>query len=140
MPYLFAVGGLSRRRGGIILMSSGAGLQGAPYYSHYAATRAYNIVLAESLWAEFKPHDVDVLACVAGMTLSTAAKGYQHLDTSEFQTTDELVLHACDHVAVPINDANELLLVDRALRERVGVVESDMNRSQIAGCRRAIFK
>mgnify|MGYP003971133033 CR=1 FL=1 len=66
---------IERKRGGIILMSSGAGLRGSPYYSHYAATKAYNIVLAESLWYEFKPYSVDVLACIAGMTSSPGLKG-----------------------------------------------------------------
>ncbi|MBW2496685.1 MAG: SDR family NAD(P)-dependent oxidoreductase [Deltaproteobacteria bacterium] len=91
LSYHFGREMLRRRRGGIVLMSSGAGLQGSPYYAHYSATKAYDIVLAEALWGEFKPYGVDVLACVAGMTLSTAAKGYQHLDTSTFQTTEELV-------------------------------------------------
>ncbi len=91
LTYELAKPMLARKRGGIILMSSGAGLQGSPYYTHYAATRAYVLVLAESLWAEFKPYHVDVLGVAAGMTLSTAAAGYQHLDTSTFQTTDELV-------------------------------------------------
>ncbi len=87
---------LQRRRGGIVLMSSGAGLQGSPFYAHYAATRAYNLVLAASLWREFKPYNVDVLGVAAGMTISTAAAGYQHLDTSEFQTTDALVGEALE--------------------------------------------
>lgn len=72
LVYHFARPMLERRRGGIVLMSSGSGLQGSPYYSHYAATKAYNIILAESLWYEFKPYNVDVLACIAGMTLSPA--------------------------------------------------------------------
>ncbi len=94
LSYHYAKPMLARRAGGIILMSSGAGLQGSPYYAHYSATKAYDITLAEALWGEFKPYNVDVLACVAGMTLSTAAKGYQHLDTSTFQTTTELVEEA----------------------------------------------
>ncbi|MBJ19201.1 MAG: SDR family NAD(P)-dependent oxidoreductase [bacterium] len=94
LSYHYAKPMLARRAGGIILMSSGAGLQGSPYYAHYSATKAYDIALAEALWGEFRPYNVDVLACVAGMTLSTAAKGYQHLDTSTFQTTTELVEEA----------------------------------------------
>ena len=85
---------LARGRGGIILMSSGAGLQGSPFYAHYAATKAYLITLAESLWFEFRPYGVDVLACIAGMTLSSAAPAYAHLDTSGFQTPDEVVEEA----------------------------------------------
>jgi short-subunit dehydrogenase len=60
----------ARRRGGIVLMSSGTGLIGSPYYTHYGATRAYNIILAEGLWYELKPDNVHVLACMAGLTSS----------------------------------------------------------------------
>ena len=91
LTYHFARPMLERRRGGILLMSSGAGLNGAPYYAHYSATKAYAIALAEALYEEFKPYSVDVMACIAGMTLSTAAEGYQHLDTSTFQTPAQLV-------------------------------------------------
>lgn len=57
---------IERKRGGIILMSSLAGLQGSPKIATYAATKAFNVVLAEGLWSEFKPLGVDVLACIAG--------------------------------------------------------------------------
>lgn len=94
LTYHFAKPMLARRAGGIVLMSSGSGLKGAPYYAHYSATKAYDIALGEALWHEFKPYDVNVLSVAAGMTLSTAAEGYGHLDTSTFQTTDELVEEA----------------------------------------------
>jgi short-subunit dehydrogenase len=57
---------IARRRGGLILMSSIAGFQGAPRLSAYAASKAFNIVLGESLWAELRPHGVDVLVSCAG--------------------------------------------------------------------------
>ena len=60
----------ARGRGGILLMSSLAGAQGAPGISHYAATKAYNTVLAEGLWGELRGRGVDVLACCAGATLT----------------------------------------------------------------------
>ena len=64
-----ALGGrLARRgRGGIILLSSMAGQQGAALVAHYAATKAYLRVLAEGLWAELGPSGVDVLACCPGL-------------------------------------------------------------------------
>ncbi|WP_157976379.1 SDR family NAD(P)-dependent oxidoreductase [Parahaliea mediterranea] len=90
--YHFGKAMLARRRGGIVLMSSGAGLTGSPYYAHYSATKAYDIALGEALWGEFAPYNVDVLAVAAGMTLSTAAAGFEHIeDRSQFQTTTELV-------------------------------------------------
>ena len=47
-------------------MSSLSGLQGTPHISVYAATKAFNINLAESLWYELRPHGIDVVACCAG--------------------------------------------------------------------------
>lgn len=91
LTYHFAKPMLRREAGGIVLMSSGAGLKGAPYYAHYSATKAYDIALGQALWAEFKPYNVDVIAVAAGMTLSTAAEGFRHLDTSSFQTPEQLV-------------------------------------------------
>ena len=55
-----------RRRGGIVLMSSLAGVQGSPKLAAYAATKAFNAVLAEGLWKELKPRGIDVTGCVAG--------------------------------------------------------------------------
>jgi short-subunit dehydrogenase len=57
---------VARRRGGFIVMSSLAGLQGSPPISVYAATKAFGAVLAEGLWAELRGTGVDVVACVAG--------------------------------------------------------------------------
>jgi short-subunit dehydrogenase len=50
--YLFADQMLARGRGGIVLMSSLSAFQGSAYISTYAATKAFNIVLAEGLWEE----------------------------------------------------------------------------------------
>ena len=57
-----------RGRGGIILMSSLSGMQGTALVAHYAATKAWNRVLAEGLWWELGKRGVDVLASVAGAT------------------------------------------------------------------------
>jgi short-subunit dehydrogenase len=62
---------VERRRGGIILMSSLSGMQGTARVAHYAATKAWNRVLAEGLWWELGKEGVDVLACVAGATDTT---------------------------------------------------------------------
>jgi len=59
-----------RRRGGIVIMTSLAGLQGSAYLSTYAATKAFCRVLAEGLWYEWKPFGVDVIACCAGATIT----------------------------------------------------------------------
>jgi uncharacterized protein len=58
----------ARGRGGILLMTSIAGSQGGPLLAAYAASKAFNLVLAEGLWAELRERGVDVLACRAGAT------------------------------------------------------------------------
>lgn len=64
---------LERRRGAIVLMSSMAGFQGSGYLAGYAAAKAFNRVLAESLWYEWKEKGVDIMACCAG---ATSTPGY----------------------------------------------------------------
>jgi short-subunit dehydrogenase len=64
--HLFGRRFASRGRGGILLMSSMAGFQGSATISHYAATKAYLMVLAEGLSREYDAHTIDVSACCAG--------------------------------------------------------------------------
>lgn len=55
-----------RGRGGIIFVSSASALHGTPYVAQYAATKAYDLVLAEGLHLELDPLGVDVLAVLPG--------------------------------------------------------------------------
>jgi short-subunit dehydrogenase len=57
---------IARGRGAAVLMSSIAGFQGAPRLAAYAASKAFNTVLGESLWAELAPAGIDVVASCAG--------------------------------------------------------------------------
>ncbi|MCB9674421.1 MAG: SDR family NAD(P)-dependent oxidoreductase [Alphaproteobacteria bacterium] len=69
-PLIFArtlaPGMVARGRGGLVLLGSLAGFQGAPRIATYAATKAFDIVLGEGLWAELQPHGVDVLVSACG--------------------------------------------------------------------------
>jgi short-subunit dehydrogenase len=64
----------ARGRGGIILMSSMSGLAGGAYIAAYAASKSFDITLAEGLWAELAPFGVHVLGLIAGAT-DTPAMG-----------------------------------------------------------------
>jgi uncharacterized protein len=59
---------LVKGRGGIVLMASLAGFQGSGFLAMYAATKAFNRILGESLWFEWKGSGVDIIACCAGAT------------------------------------------------------------------------
>ncbi len=63
-----------RGRGGIILVGSGAGLIGAPNMVAYAASKAFDMVMGEALWAELHDQGVDVLSLVLGMTDTPALR------------------------------------------------------------------
>jgi short-subunit dehydrogenase len=62
----------ARGRGGIVLMSSLSASQGSPVVATYAATKAFNLVLAEGLWEELGARGVDVIACRAGAVRTPA--------------------------------------------------------------------
>jgi short-subunit dehydrogenase len=58
----------ARGRGGIVLVTSMVALSGSAHVAAYAASKAFDWVLAQSLWHELRPHGVDALAAVVGMT------------------------------------------------------------------------
>jgi short-subunit dehydrogenase len=57
-----------RGRGGIILVGSGACYGGATGMAVYAGSKAFDLCFGEGLWAELRPHGVDVLNLILGRT------------------------------------------------------------------------
>jgi short-subunit dehydrogenase len=108
---------VERRRGGLILMSSLAGLQGVPGLAMYSASKAFLNTLAEALWAENRGSGVDVIACCAG---AVTTPGYRQAArrTAPGATTPEHVataaLDALGHgfrvVPGPLNKVSALAL------------------------------
>lgn len=58
----------ARGGGGLLLVNSGACYGGASFMATYSATKAFMLCFAEGLWAELKPHGVDVLTLVMEAT------------------------------------------------------------------------
>jgi short-subunit dehydrogenase len=77
-----------RGHGGVVFVSSLAGLQGVPGLAAYSATKAFLISLRESLWAELRPVGVDVLAVCAG---AVATSGHQDATRRAAPGTTSLV-------------------------------------------------
>ncbi len=59
---------VKRGRGGIVILSSGAAVAGAPGLATYSGTKAFDLLFAESLWGELKPKGVDVLCLMLADT------------------------------------------------------------------------
>jgi uncharacterized protein len=67
---LFLPDMISRRRGDILILASTASFQAVPYISTYAATKAFDLLFAEGLAEEMKPHGIRVCALCPGSTES----------------------------------------------------------------------
>ena len=76
--HAFAGPMVARGRGGIVIFGSGSGFAGAPKLATYGGTKAFDLVFAEGLWAELKPHGVDVLGLVLGETDTPALRRMRH--------------------------------------------------------------
>ena len=73
---------VARKRGGIVVMSSMSGNFGSSQLTVYAASKAFDLVFADALWAEMREHGVDVLAVQPG---STRTPGWQSSQPPELQ-------------------------------------------------------
>ncbi len=84
---------VARRRGDILILASTAGFQAVPYISTYAATKAFDLLFAEGLAEEMKPHGVRVCALCPGSTESEFhdVAGQGHLAASKKRETAEKV-------------------------------------------------
>lgn len=86
----------TRRRGGIVLMSSIAGLQGAPGIVTYSASKAFNIILGEGLWHELREHGIDVVTCIAGAVRTPGYARYSSRDTPGILNPEKVAQNALD--------------------------------------------
>lgn len=74
---------LARGSGGLGMVSSNGGTQGSYNFATYGAGKAYEWILAESLWAEWKDKGVDVTNIFVGATWSPNFSSFQEtLDPS----------------------------------------------------------
>jgi uncharacterized protein len=66
LTHAFLPAMVARRRGAIVIVSSAAAYQPIGYAATYGATKAFDLMLAEALWAENRSTGVDVLALSPG--------------------------------------------------------------------------
>ncbi len=119
----------ARGRGGLLITSSMAGLQGTPYMADYSAAKSYLLALGEALHVEWAPRGIAVTVLVPGPTDTPmlAASGTEPQDTpmkpmSAARCAAEGLEALCNHRAVHVPGAgNRLLirLIPRAVRPRM---------------------
>jgi short-subunit dehydrogenase len=74
----FAAAMVERGSGGIVIFGSGAGLAGGPNMVAYGASKAFDMVFAEALWAELHDKGVDVLGLILGKTNTPALRELEY--------------------------------------------------------------
>ena len=67
---LFVPAMVARRGGDVLIVASTAAFQAVPYISTYAATKVFDLYLAEGLAEELQPHGIRVCALCPGTTTS----------------------------------------------------------------------
>ena len=93
---------LERGHGGVILVTSGAAFAGGSHIAVYAATKAFDLVLAEGLWAEWHDRGVDVLSLVLGATDTPALRRSLEIHGGDFGALADpadVARDALDHLA-----------------------------------------
>jgi hypothetical protein len=84
LTHLFIPEMLARKKGGIINVASTAGFQPLPFFSLYAATKAFVISFTEALWAEYEGRGIRVLCLCPGNTDTDFDRRAGLLDKSIF--------------------------------------------------------
>jgi len=82
----------------LVFMSSLAGEQGSPRIATYAATKAFNTVLAEGLWSELRDKGIDVLVCTAGAIRTPGYQDSLNGDAPGIMDAAKLAAHTLDRL------------------------------------------
>jgi uncharacterized protein len=85
----FAPAMVERGSGGIVIFSSGAALAGSPNMVSYSASKAFDMVFAEALWAELHDKGVDVLGLMLGKTNTPALRELEY-SRGQISSPDEV--------------------------------------------------
>ncbi|MEU6200344.1 SDR family NAD(P)-dependent oxidoreductase [Streptomyces sp. NPDC047061] len=101
--YRFGGPMVDRKRGAMVLVTSGAAWAGGATLAAYGATKAFDLILAESLWAEWRDSGVDVLGLVLGRTdtpsLRRAEEAQGRAYDGDSADPKDVAEEALDHLA-----------------------------------------
>jgi uncharacterized protein len=110
----FAPAMRERERGGIVFVGSLACLAGSSLLAVYSAVKAFNVNLAEGLWAELRPHGVDVCCTPLGMTWTEALQrmGYAY-DPETVMLSEDVAKEIIDNIGngptYPVGEKNRAM-------------------------------
>ena len=103
LAYHFGAGTCERRHGGMIFVGSMAAYAGSVRNTTYAASKAFQSILAEGLWYQLRPYNVHVLALVLSVTrtLAMARLGLKFdAPGLEAADPDDVAQEGLDHLGI----------------------------------------
>lgn len=93
----------ARGRGGIVMLASIGGLMPNPYFTHYAATKAWDLFMGEGLYEELAKEGIDVVSLCPGPT-RTAFFDVANVDENKLPVPiRQLIMDADDVVAAALS-------------------------------------
>ena len=100
--YRFGSPMVARGRGAMVLVTSGAAWAGGVTLATYGASKAFDLILAEGLWAEWRTRGVHVLGLVLSATDTPSLRRVLEGHTGsygELADPDDVARVALDHLA-----------------------------------------
>ncbi|MBI1318520.1 MAG: SDR family NAD(P)-dependent oxidoreductase [Candidatus Hydrogenedens sp.] len=88
---------LERGNGAVVFLASTAAYQPTPWFATYGATKTFDLMLGEALWAETRGTGVDVIAVSPGYTLTEfqAVADVRALPPKALWAKPEAVVNTC---------------------------------------------
>jgi hypothetical protein len=88
---------VARGRGAMVFLASTAAYQPVAFEAVYGASKAFNLMFGEALWAELRPHGVDICVLSPGFTPTEyqVKAGMGKVNPVTGWTTSEQVVEAC---------------------------------------------
>lgn len=116
-----------QRKGGLLFLGSLGGYYGLPGMSMYVATKAFEILLGQSLWGEFKLYNVDVTVDLIG---SVATQGFYDMFKDVPNAKEER--HAEDEDVVAVECVNSLgtgpaAIITQEMRDALDAMRKSMD-------------
>jgi short-subunit dehydrogenase len=99
LAHHFAPKMAKRGRGGILLLGSLTGNAGSPNLATYGGAKAFSQIFGEALWAELKPHGIDVLVLVVGATDTPARTRSGAKNAMTLMHPDDVAQSGLDNLA-----------------------------------------
>jgi hypothetical protein len=137
LTYLYLAGMIARRRGYVLILASTAAFQGVPYLSLYAATKAFDLLLAEGLAVEVRQYGVRICALCPGQTES---EFHQVAGTTDHKRPGEESAEKVAHVGLAALAKGKSFVISGAMNNLANFGERFIPRSVIASAAAKMYR